>query len=148
MPLKYKSETRSLFQGVMSALGALYWGYYLGVFNSLLIPHLKYTIKEPDILTIGPLVNTLYCLGAAFGGLLAGTVANKIGRRKLIIIQEVICLVSYVTYAIPSTPVLLISRIISGLMTGCSAVVVFLYIGEVTPISKIGSVGMISFILL
>lgn len=73
-------------------------------------------------------------LGAAFGSLLGGPIADKFGRKPTIFVADVLftggCLVMAFT---PSIPVLIIGRFIVGLGVGVAAMVVPVYLAEVSP---------------
>jgi SP family myo-inositol transporter-like MFS transporter 13 len=73
-------------------------------------------------------------LGAAFGSLLGGPVADKFGRKLTILLADVLFLVGCIVMAItPSIPILVVGRFIVGLGVGVAAMVVPIYLAEIAP---------------
>jgi sugar porter (SP) family MFS transporter len=80
------------------------------------------------------LVTSLLLVGAVVGALVAGRVADKIGRRPAVLITAVVFIVGVLLAAFtPTYPVLLVARVVIGLAVGSASMIVPLYIGEIVP---------------
>lgn len=73
-------------------------------------------------------------LVAAFGGLLAGNVADRLGRKPTIALACVVFIVgAAVMSASHSFGILLFGRIVTGVGVGCAMVIAPVYITELAP---------------
>jgi sugar porter (SP) family MFS transporter len=116
----------------ITALGGLLFGYDTGVVSGALL-FIKKDFGGLSSLQ-QELVTSLLLVGAVVGALGAGRVADRIGRRKTVLITAAIFVAGVLLAAFtPSYPVLLIARIIIGLAVGSASMIVPLYIGEVVP---------------
>jgi sugar porter (SP) family MFS transporter len=116
----------------ITALGGLLFGYDTGVVSGALL----FIKKDFGGLSSfqQELVTSLLLVGAVVGALGAGRVADRIGRRKAVLITAAIFVAGVLLAAFtPDYPVLLIARIIIGLAVGSASMIVPLYIGEVVP---------------
>ena len=116
----------------VTALGGLLFGYDTGVVSGALL----FVKKDFGGLSSfqEELITSLLLVGAVVGALLAGRVADLIGRRLTVLITAVIFVVGVLLAAFtPTFPVLLVARIVIGLAVGSASMVVPLYIGEVVP---------------
>jgi len=116
----------------VTALGGLLFGYDTGVVSGALL----FVKKDFGGLSSfqEELITSLLLVGAVVGALLAGRVADLIGRRLTVLITAVIFMVGVLLAAFtPTYPVLLVARIVIGLAVGSASMVVPLYIGEVVP---------------
>ena len=85
---------------------------------------------------------TLVPVGACFGAL-SGGFSEKLGRRKYLIIIDIVAIVGSVINCIPSTPTFMIGRFIGGITAGVSAAVAPLYNTEFTPNKMRGALGAV-----
>jgi sugar porter (SP) family MFS transporter len=116
----------------VTALGGLLFGYDTGVVSGALL------FLQKDFGGLSSfqeeLVTSLLLVGAVVGALLAGRVADLIGRRFTVLITAAIFVAGVLLAAFtPTFPVLLVARIVIGLAVGSASMVVPLYIGEVVP---------------
>jgi sugar porter (SP) family MFS transporter len=116
----------------VTALGGLLFGYDTGVVSGALL------FLQKDFGGLSSfqeeLVTSLLLVGAVAGALLAGRVADLIGRRFTILITAGVFVVGVLLAAFtPTFPVLLVARVVIGLAVGSASMVVPLYIGEVVP---------------
>jgi len=126
---------------VLSMFGAAV-GYFLAIFNPLGDPVFRgvYKLPEDNFKVVVGNVNMLFFSGAAVSMLLSGPIAERIGRRTLIIIYDVICLFSISLYAIEDLNILYLARFLNGL-SGCGTQLVSaIYVTEVMP-KSIGAVA-------
>jgi sugar porter (SP) family MFS transporter len=116
----------------VTALGGLLFGYDTGVVSGALL----FLKKDFGGLSSfqQELVTSLLLVGAVAGALLAGRVADLIGRRLTVLVTAAVFVVGVLLAAFtPTFPVLLVARVIIGLAVGSASMVVPLYIGEVVP---------------
>jgi sugar porter (SP) family MFS transporter len=116
----------------ITALGGLLFGYDTGVVSGALL-FLRHQFGGLSNIQ-QELVTSLLLVGAMAGALLAGRLADRIGRRPTILITATVFVVGVLLAAFtPSYPVLLIARVVIGLAVGASSLTVPLYIGEAAP---------------
>lgn len=116
----------------ITALGGLLFGYDTGVVSGALL-FLRSSYGGLDSFQ-EELVTSLLLVGAVIGALVAGRVADAIGRRPAILVTAVIFVVGVLLAAFaPAFPVLLVARLVIGLAVGSASMLVPLYIGEAAP---------------
>lgn len=124
---------------VVATFGGLLFGYDTGVLNGALEP-MKHDLGL-SVTTEGLVVSTLL-LGAAVGALACGRLSDAIGRRKTMIILSVIFFVGTIGAVVaPNLAVMLPSRVILGLAVGGASVVVPVYLSELAPTERRGTLG-------
>ena len=73
-------------------------------------------------------------MGAFFGSLLAAPLANRFGRKLVIIFADSLFTLGALLMAFaPTIPVLISGRIIVGLGVGIASMIVPIYLAEVSP---------------
>ena len=73
-------------------------------------------------------------LGAMAGALVAGGLADRLGRRRTIVIAAVLFVVGALAESLaPGTPVLVIGRLVVGFGVGVASVAAPLYAAELAP---------------
>jgi sugar porter (SP) family MFS transporter len=116
----------------VTALGGLLFGYDTGVVSGALL-YLRTDFGGLSSFE-QELVTSLLLVGAAAGALVAGRVADQIGRRRTVLITALIFVLGVLLAAFaPAFAVLLAARVIIGLAVGSASMVVPLYIGETAP---------------
>lgn len=116
----------------ITALGGLLFGYDTGVVSgALLFLHTSF----PAITSFQKeLVTSLLLVGAATGAFAAGRLADRFGRRALILATAVVFVVGVLAAALsPTYGVLVAMRFVIGLAVGSASMLVPLYIGELAP---------------
>jgi sugar porter (SP) family MFS transporter len=115
----------------LSAVGGLLFGYDTGVISGALL-----FINDDFPLTPlleGVIVSSLL-VGAMVGAFGSGALSEHFGRRRIIIVAAIVfTLGSLASASATSAFWLIIARIILGLSTGASSVIVPLYISEIAP---------------
>ena len=126
-----------LFASVFFAsLGGLLAGYDTGVISGALL-YIDKTFKINSFL-LGLLVSSV-SLGAVIGALINGILADKLGRKKILIITSLVFFFGSVFCAISTTPVyLMLSRMFVGVAVGVVSFACPLYISEISPKEKRG----------
>jgi sugar porter (SP) family MFS transporter len=116
----------------ITALGGLLFGYDTGVISGALL----FIGKDFHNLTSfdKELLTSILLIGALIGALVAGRIADTIGRRPTVLITAAVFVGGVMLAAFsPSYDVLVAARVIIGLAVGSASMVVPLYIGEVVP---------------
>jgi MFS transporter, SP family, galactose:H+ symporter len=124
-------RSKLLAWALAAALGSFVMGYQLGVISgALLFIRRDFGLSEFEQ---GALVGVLP-LGALAGGLLAGRLADRHGRRRTLVIEAVVLGASTLLAVIaPGYGVLLAARGIVGVALGAVAATVPIYISEIAP---------------
>ncbi|AXJ10117.1 sugar porter family MFS transporter [Arthrobacter sp. PM3] len=123
---------------IVSTFGGLLFGYDTGVINGAL-PYMQADLGLTP-LTEG-LVTSSLLFGAAFGALFGGRLADRHGRRKMIMVLALVFLAGTLacTFA-PTTEVMILARLILGLAVGGASVTVPVYLAEVSPSDRRGRI--------
>ena len=120
-----------LVAAVFAALGGLLFGYDTGVISGAVI-----FITKQFGLSAFPeeLVVSMVLVGAAAGALSGGKLADRFGRRYMLLVTSVIFIIGALICALCSSlGMLLVGRVIVGLGIGFSSTTVPVYISEVSP---------------
>ncbi|MCW2528940.1 MAG: transporter, sugar porter family, partial [Pseudonocardiales bacterium] len=125
----------------LTALGGILFGYDTGVVGGVL-PNIASDFSLNSPFEKGLVVAVLLA-GAAVGALVAGRIADSLGRRRAILITSVVFVIGLLLSALaPTLWIFLASRFIIGLGVGSTSFVVPLYIGEIAPPERRG--GLVS----
>lgn len=114
-----------------SSLVSMGLGYDVGVMSGAIL----YIATDLDLSIVQQefIVGSLNLI-AAFGGLIAGKLSDKLGRKKAISFACVVFVIGAIIMACAQDfQTLLIGRIITGTGVGCGFVVAPVYITEITP---------------
>jgi MFS transporter, SP family, galactose:H+ symporter len=114
-----------------AALGSFLMGYQIGVISgALLFIRRDFGLSNFEQ---GALVGLLP-LGALFGGLVAGRLADRLGRRRTLIVDALVLTTGIaLSVAAPTYGLLLGARTIVGLGVGAAASTIPLYLSEISP---------------
>lgn len=124
---------------VVATFGGLLFGYDTGVLNGALEP-MKHDLGLTSA-TEG-LVVSILLIGAAAGSLLCGRLGDRIGRKKSIIILSIIFFFGTLGAVFaPNLEVMLPARFILGLAVGGASVIVPVYLSELAPTERRGTLG-------
>lgn len=140
------SNARAVVLTVIACMGAFLFGFHLG-FSS---PAYDDVRIDADLTSSqADLVFSIVAVGAMGGALLAGKVADRVGRKPALMLAAVplaggsVLFVSWVTFS-----GLLIARLITGFGVGFSSVMVPLYIAETAPTELRGTLGTVNQLIL
>lgn len=116
----------------VSSMGGLLFGYDIGVISGTIL-----FIKKA--FTLSPLkeevVVSAVLLGSLLGAAIGGTLADRFGRRRLLIVTAIVFGIGAITAALsPNTICLIIARIVAGAAIGTASFVAPLYISEIAPV--------------
>lgn len=115
----------------VAALGGLLFGYDTGVINgSLKFVQLKLGLS-PAMKGFAASSALLACI---FGAAFAGTLCDRLGRKKVLILSALLFLISAVGTALPETIAqFILFRFIGGLGVGAASMTSPMYIAEISP---------------
>src|SRR5207245_281408 len=116
---------------LFAALGGLLFGYDTGVISGALI----FIKREFALTTIAEeIVVSGVLLGATIGAIIGGRMADRFGRRKVLLVTAAIFGFGALASAVaPSPAILIVSRIVLGIAIGLSSTTVPVYLSEVSP---------------
>lgn len=141
------------------ALGPLQFGYHIGELNTpqnvitcssgAYDPMPSTLLNLPscipmDAVQYGTVVG-VFPIGGLAGALVAGRIADRLGRRKACIYNSLFFVLGPVVMALAaSTGALAFGRLLSGVSSGVAMVVVPIYLGEIAPPAARGSIGTVT----
>ena len=127
---------------IISTLGGLLFGYDTGVISGALL----YMRDDLSLTTSWEaFVVSSLLIGAAFGALLGGRIADSLGRkRSLMVCAALFFLGAIGTATAPSLAVMIGARIVLGLAVGCASAVVPLFLAEMAPANRRGRIVTIN----
>ncbi|MFC4449760.1 sugar porter family MFS transporter [Halorussus aquaticus] len=115
----------------LAALNGLLFGFDTGIISGAFL-YIKQTFSMSPLVR-GVVVSGAMA-GAAAGAALGGKLADRIGRRRLILLGAAVFFVGSFTMAVaPNVPVLVLGRLIDGVAIGFASIVGPLYISEIAP---------------
>jgi sugar porter (SP) family MFS transporter len=129
----------------ISALGGMLFGYDIGVISGAIL-----FIKKAFSLSAGmeEVVVSSVLLGSLVGAVVGGILADRLGRRRLLIITAIVFGLGAVGAALaPDTGWLIAARVIAGTAIGVASFVAPLYISEIAPVAirgKLVSVNQVA----
>ena len=116
---------------VISAIGGALFGYDTGVISGALLFVTKQFALTPFL---EGLVTSALLIGAAFGAVAGGRVADRYGRRRTLVVAATVFVLATLGCALAgSITVLVGSRLVLGLAVGAASVIVPVYISEMAP---------------
>jgi major inositol transporter-like SP family MFS transporter len=122
---------------VISTLGGLLFGYDTGVISGALL----YMKTDLDLTPFSEalVVSSLLFPGAAFGALLGGKLADRLGRKGSLLVCAGLFLVGALVCAVaPNVAIMTVGRIFLGFGVGAAAVTCPLYLAEMAPAHRRG----------
>lgn len=138
--MKNNTETNGkrfvFLASAISAIGGMLFGYDIGVISGAIL-----FIKEQFSLSSGmqEIVVSSVLLGCLAGALVGGFLADRYGRRKLLLITAVVFILGTIGSALsPDMAWLVAARIVVGAAIGIASFVVPLYISEIAPVALRG----------
>jgi len=115
----------------VSALGGLLFGYDIGVISGAIL-----FIKTAFSLSPGleEIVVSSVLLGSLIGAAGGGVLADRLGRRKLLIVTAIVFALGAIGAALaPGTALLISARVVAGAAIGAASFAAPLYISEIAP---------------
>lgn len=136
-PITFKSYILCAF----ASCGGLFFGYDSGYINGVLGSQVFINQVDPGSKAVSDshtslIVSILSC-GTFFGALLAGDLADTIGRKWTVIMGCMIYLlgiaIQLITGAGDSLAAIVVGRVVAGLGVGFESAIVILYMSEICP---------------
>ncbi|MFB9375935.1 sugar porter family MFS transporter [Kineococcus gynurae] len=122
---------------VIATFGGLLFGYDTGVVNGALEP-MKSDLGMSAV--VEGFVVSILVFGAAVGALVGGRLSDRWGRRHNILLLALVFMVGTLGCVLaPSWPVLALFRFVLGLAVGGASATVPVYLSEISPFEKRGS---------
>lgn len=131
-----------------ASIGALIFGYNIGSFNlcqNIIAANLGWGDNKDLYISI---MAALMPAGGFFGSVKCGSIADKYGVRKTIMIFDVINILSCLLFIYPHTITFALGRFCTGFTAGIFSVLSPLYISEICPKEIMGKVGNLTSLLL
>jgi len=126
---------------IVATIGGFLFGFDSGVINGT-VDGLRLAFHSNSVGTGFNVASML--LGCAAGAFLAGSLADKFGRRAVLIISALLFVVSGWGSGIAHSSLqFIIFRLIAGLSVGAASVLAPAYISEVAPAEKRGTLSSI-----
>ena len=124
---------------IVATLGGLLFGYDTGVINGALEP-MK---ADLGLTTTGEgLVTSTLLVGAAIGAAACGKLNDSLGRKKTLTILAVLFFVGTIGSVLaPNLAVMIPARVILGIAVGGASVTVPVYLAELAPTERRGSLA-------
>jgi MFS transporter, SP family, major inositol transporter len=117
---------------VISTLGGLLFGYDTGVISGALL-YMKTDLNLTPF-TEALVVSSLLFPGAAFGALLGGKLADRLGRKgSLLVCAGLFLFGALICATAPTVTIMVIGRILLGFGVGAAATTCPLYLAEMAP---------------
>jgi sugar porter (SP) family MFS transporter len=127
--------------GLAVTLGSFVFGYNIGVFTSCQ-PNVSATLDWGDNENLFvTLYSSLMPLGAMCGALITARLSSNFGRRKLMILTDLIGIIGASFIMIPTNPTFGIGRFVTGFASGIFAALCPQYINESAPVEISGKIG-------
>ncbi|NLN94880.1 MAG: sugar porter family MFS transporter [Bacteroidales bacterium] len=125
------NHIRILALTVVAATGGFLFGFDSGVINGTV--HALQEAFNSDVVGTGFNIASML-LGCAVGAFFAGNMADKIGRKKTLLIAAIFFIISAWGSGIASSSTeFVIYRILGGLAVGAASIISPAYIGEIAP---------------
>ncbi|CAG7911141.1 unnamed protein product [Brassica rapa] len=128
------------FVGV-ACLGAILFGYHLGVVNGAL----EYLAKDLGIADNAVLQGNALLAGATVGSFTGGALADKFGRTRTFQLDAIpLAIGAFLCATAQSVQTMIVGRLLAGVGIGISSAIVPLYISEISPTEIRGALGSVN----
>lgn len=145
-PVKYqgKSSSSVLPYVAVACLGAILFGYHLGVVNGPL-EYLSTDLGIAGNAVLQGWVVSILLAGATVGSFTGGSLADMFGRTKTFQLDAIpLAIGAYLCATAQSVQTMMIGRLLCGIGIGISSALVPLYISEISPTEIRGALGSVN----
>lgn len=140
--LQYKTPKVIYFAAAIASLSGLFFGYDLAVISGALLFIKKQFSLSP---TLEEVVASSSLVGGLLGALLGGTLADFLGRKKVLILIAIISTLGSIGSALATNIFwIILGRTVGGVAMGMISVTMTLYISEISPAKSRGRLVTIS----
>ncbi|OWM64424.1 hypothetical protein CDL15_Pgr020391 [Punica granatum] len=140
MPQGKSSGSVLPYVGV-ACLGAILFGYHLGVVNGAL----EYLARDLGIAENTVLQGITLLAGATVGSFTGGALADKFGRTRTFQLDAIpLAIGAFLCATAQSVQTMIIGRLLAGIGIGISSAIVPLYISEISPTEIRGALGSVN----
>ncbi|KAK7363838.1 hypothetical protein VNO77_05997 [Canavalia gladiata] len=132
-----------------AGIGGLLFGYDTGVISGALL-YIREDFDEVDKKTwLQETIVSMAVAGAIIGAAFGGWMNDKLGRKKSILVADILFFIGAIVMAVAPAPwVIIIGRILVGLGVGMASMTAPLYISEASPHSIRGALVCINGLLI
>jgi MFS transporter, SP family, galactose:H+ symporter len=137
MRIKLSLSLKVFFVSLIAALSGFLFGYHTGIISGALL-----FITQQFHLTVFEqgMVVSVILIGAVAGALSGGVLADYLGRRRTLFITVLSFFIStFCLYFAQNYALIMTGRFVAGLAVGIGSVIAPLYIAEISPQNKRGT---------
>jgi len=128
----------------VACLGAILFGYHLGVVNGAL-EYLSKDLGFADNTVLQGWVVSTTLAGATVGSFTGGALADKLGRKRTFQLDAIPLVIGpFLSATAQSVQAMIIGRLLAGIGIGISSALVPLYISEISPTDIRGALGSVN----
>ncbi|KAL9226531.1 hypothetical protein vseg_002334 [Gypsophila vaccaria] len=128
----------------VACLGAILFGYHLGVVNGAL-EYLSADLAIAGNAVLQGWVVSILLAGATVGSFTGGSLADQFGRTKTFQLNAIpLAIGAYLCATAQTVQIMMIGRLLCGIGIGISSALVPLYISEISPTEIRGALGSIN----
>lgn len=128
----------------VACLGAILFGYHLGVVNGAL-EYLSRDLGISENTVLQGWVVSISLAGATIGSFTGGALADKFGRTRTFQLDAIpLAVGTFLSATAQSVQTMMIGRLLAGIGIGISSAIVPLYISEISPTEIRGALGSIN----
>ena len=136
---------------LIATLGSLLFGYDTGVISGAL-PFMAHPVADGGLglsNVAEGIITAALPIGAAFGSVFGGGLSDRFGRRRMLLWLAVIFFVGAVGAALsPTMHVMAFFRVVLGIAVGGASTTVPVYLAEVSPAERRGSIVAIDQVMI
>lgn len=116
--------------------------------NETLIARYDLHLTSDQVQTLWASIISIFLIGGCVGSVVGASLADRLGRKKSILICGVMLGVSavlfYLCRSLGSVEVLLLARLIVGLASGLTTSILPMYLAELAPLELRGSLAVLT----